>query len=188
MPKLILGSSSPRRLALLQDAGFVPDIVLAPDVDETPQKHELPHHYVARIAAMKFATVASLYPRDVVVACDTTVALGRRIIGKPTNAEEAQEILSTLSGRRHRVYSSVVVGTIEHHKQKTVMSMVQFKRLTLQEIAWYIATDNWQGKAGGYAISESAARFVKKINGQVSNIIGLPMLETANLLTMFYQL
>lgn len=175
----ILASASPRRRELLEQAGITPDCILPAAIDETPLKGELPEIYVKRIAREKAAAVSAALP---VLAADTVVACGRRILGKPADEAEARKFLSLLSGRRHRVYTAVALRKENTLKELCVMTQVQFKRLQDGEINWYIATGEWSDRAGGYAIQGHAARFVKAINGSYTNVVGLPLLETCNLL------
>jgi septum formation protein len=181
-PRLILGSGSPRRLELLAVLGIVPDAVRPPDIDEDPRKGELPRPYCARIAAEKVAAVEA-GADDVVLCADTTVALGRRIMGKPADAAEAEAFLKTLTGRRHRVYTAVAVRRGDRIWERVVESRVRMKRLSKTEIDGYLATGDWQGKAGGYSIQGPAGAFIPWISGSHSAIVGLPLTETANLLT-----
>lgn len=178
---LILGSASPRRLDLLAQLGVVPDAIRPPDVDETPQRGEAPRAYCLRIALAKVAAVP-VAPDDVVLCADTTVALGRRILGKPQDAQQARAFLCRLSGRRHRVITAVALRRGGRTWHREVVSAVRMKRLSEAEIAGYIATGDWQGKAGGYAIQGPAAAFVPWIQGSFSGIVGLPLAETACLL------
>ncbi len=180
--KLILGSGSPRRLELLAQIGVTPAAVRAPEINEDVQKAELPRDYVNRIAAEKAAAVEA--SEDEVVLCaDTTVALGRRIMGKPANAAEAAEFLFALSGRRHKVITALAVKRGDKLWQKDVQSTVAFKQLSDAEVNAYLATGDWQGKAGGYAIQGPAGAFIPWINGSYTGIVGLPLAETAGLLT-----
>ncbi|MEP1522578.1 Maf family protein [Ascidiaceihabitans sp.] len=177
----ILGSGSPRRLELLGQIGVVPDAVRAPDIDETPLKAELPRPYCNRVTAQKVAAVEAA-PDDIVLCADTTVALGRRIMGKPDDAAQAAEYLWKLSGRRHRVITSVAVKRGDRVWQKDVVSAVRMKALSNVEVNAYLATGDWQGKAGGYAIQGPAGAFIPWISGSFSAIMGLPVTETAGLL------
>ena len=179
--KLILGSGSPRRLELLAQIGVTPDDVRPPAIDETPALRELPRPYCARMAREKVAAVAA-EDEDIVLCADTTVALGRRILGKPEDASEAEVFLRKLSGRRHRVFTAVAVRCGARIWTKDVQSDVRMKRLTPQEIASYIASDDWRGKAGGYAIQGPAGALIPWISGSFTGIVGLPLTETANLL------
>ncbi|MFK7837714.1 MAG: nucleoside triphosphate pyrophosphatase [Sulfitobacter sp.] len=177
----ILGSGSPRRLELLAQIGVTPDAVRAPDIDETPQRGELPRPYCARMAREKVAAVDALAD-DIVLCADTTVALGRRILGKPADRAEAQAFLRLMSGRRHKVITAVAVRRGDHLWQRDVQSNVKMKVLSDAEIAAYLATNDWQGKAGGYGIQGPAGAFIPWISGSFSAIVGLPLAETANLL------
>jgi septum formation protein len=177
----ILGSGSPRRLELLAQLGLTPDAVRPPDIDETPLGVELPRHYCERITAAKLDAVEA-GPEDVVLCADTTVAVGRRILGKAADASEAADFLSLLSGRRHKVVTCVSVRRGAAAWHRTSVSSVRLKRLSGAEIADYLATGDWQGKAGAYAIQGPAAAFVAWIEGSHSGIVGLPLHETANLL------
>ena len=177
----VLGSGSPRRLELLAQIGVVPDAVRPPEVDETPRKAELPRAYCERITAAKLDAVES-GPDDVVLCADTTVAVGRRILGKPADAAEATEFLQLLSGRRHKVITALAVRRGDRRWTRCSVSSVKLKRLSDAEVAGYLATGDWQGKAGGYAIQGPAAAFVAWIEGSHSAIVGLPLHETANLL------
>lgn len=179
--RLILGSGSPRRLELLAQLGLVPDDVRPPDVDETPLRGEIPRRYCERITGAKLAAVP-MGAGEVVLVADTTVALGRRILGKPGDAGEARAFLKVLSGRRHRVITVVAVKSERGSWQRTVETAVKIKRLSIAEIDGYIATNDWAGKAGAYAIQGPAAAFVPWISGSYSAVVGLPLAETANLL------
>ena len=179
--QLILGSGSPRRRELLAVLGLHPTDVRAPDVDETPQKGELPRSYCNRITAAKAAALPA--DTDEIILCaDTTVALGRRIMGKPSDQDEARAFLQRLSGRRHKVITAVAVKTAERIWQKDVVSTVQMKRLSPQELEGYLATGDWKGKAGAYGIQGPAGALIPWISGSYPAIMGLPLLETAHLL------
>jgi septum formation protein len=180
-PRLILGSGSPRRLELLAQLGLKPHDVRAPDVDETPRKAELPRVYCERITAAKIAAMHA-DPDDVVLCADTTVAVGRRILGKPEDAGQAVQFLHLLSGRRHRVYTVIGVRRGDRTWFRTVETTVKMKVLSDIEINGYLATDDWRGKAGAYAIQGPAGAFVSWIGGSFSGVVGLPLHETANLL------
>ena len=180
--KLVLGSGSPRRLELLAQLGVTPVDVRAPDIDEDVRKGELPRDYVKRIASEKVSAVPA--GEDEVVLCaDTTVALGRRIMGKPADAAEAAQFLFALSGRRHKVITAVAVKRGTQVWTKDVQSTVAFKQLSDTEVNAYLATHDWRGKAGGYAIQGPAGAFIPWINGSYTGIVGLPLTETAGLLT-----
>ncbi len=182
---LVLASSSPRRLALLQQVGIQPDQILTPDVDETPARGELPRAHAARLAGAKAMAVATRLGRDAgyVLAADTVVACGRRILPKAATRDQARSCLELLSGRRHRVYGGVCVASPDGRATTRVaMTMVQLKRLTADELRAYLDSGEWEGKAGGYAIQGLAAAFVPAINGSYSNVVGLPLAETLALL------
>ncbi|MBM1222344.1 septum formation protein Maf [Ponticoccus sp. SC2-23] len=178
---LVLGSASPRRRELLGRIGLVPDDTRPPDIDETPHRDETPRAYVARIARQK-AGALDLRDGEVALCADTTVALGRRILGKPEDADEARAFLRALSGRRHRVITSVAVRRGDRVWQKHSETSVSVKRLSPREIEAYIATGDWQGKAGGYAIQGPAGAFIPAISGDYSGVMGLPLSVTVGLL------
>lgn len=179
--RLILGSGSPRRLELLAQLGVAPFAVRPPDVDETPARGEIPRLYCERITRAKIAA-SQPGPGEASLCADTTVALGRRILGKPADAEEAAEFLRLLSGRRHRVITAVAVRDGDQTRSRTVETAVKMKSLSAAEIAAYIATDDWRGKAGGYGIQGPAGAFIPWISGSYTGVIGLPLAETAGLL------
>ena len=179
--KLILGSASPRRKDLLAQLGIVPDAILPPDINEDPRPRELPLPYCARLAREKALAVAA-DPDDLVICADTTVALGRRILGKPADDTEAAAFLRLMSGRRHQVITAVAVKRGDRLWAREVTSQVRFKRLSEVEIAAYVASGEWQGKAGGYGIQGLAGAFIPWIQGSFSAIMGLPVAETATLL------
>lgn len=178
---LILGSGSPRRLDLLGQLGVVPDHVRPPEIDETPARDELPRPYCVRMAREKVQAVPA-GADDIVLCADTTVAMGRRILGKPTDAGEAARFLHALSGRRHRVITAVAVRRGAQLWERAVISQVRFKRLSEVEVNAYLRTGDWKGKAGGYAIQGLAGAFIPWISGSFTGIVGLPLAETANLL------
>lgn len=180
-PRLILGSGSPRRAELLLTLGITPDAVRPPEIDETPVTGETPLHYCRRIATEK-ADAMSVGPNDVVLCADTTVAVGRRIMGKPADAEEAIAFLRLLSGRRHKVITSVVVRNASQSWGRDVVTDVKVKRLSNAEIDAYIASGDWHGKAGAYAIQGPAGAFIPWIQGSYTAVMGLPVAETATLL------
>lgn len=179
--RLILGSGSPRRLELLAQLGITPDAVLAPDIDEAPRKGELPRPYCARLAREKALSLAS-GADDVVLCADTTVALGRRILGKPADAGEAAKFLTDLGGRRHQVITAVAVRRGDRVWTRESVSAVKMKRLSDVELNAYLQSGEWQGKAGGYAIQGAAGAFIPWISGSFTGIVGLPLAETAALL------
>ncbi|HET9230289.1 MAG TPA: Maf family nucleotide pyrophosphatase [Vitreimonas sp.] len=179
MTRLVLASASPRRLALLAQIGVTPDEVIAADIDETPLKKETPRALALRLARAKAETVQA---DGRILAADTVVALGRRVLPKAETESEARNCLELLSGRGHRVYTGVVLKTAKGARQRLVETRVTFKVLSPVEIDAYIASAEWKGKAGGYAAQGLAARYITNIVGSYSNIVGLPLYETANLL------
>ncbi|MDI2113201.1 Maf family protein [Commensalibacter nepenthis] len=182
---IVLASASPRRLQLLEQIGIAPQTIIATDIDETPLKQELPRVYVQRLANAK-AIAAQKIERSipVILAADTVAAAGRRILNKTSDRQVAKSHLNLLSGRRHRVYTSVVLINTQTGKtsSRQVCSMVQFARLTEKQLEHYLDSDEWKDKAGSYAIQGIAASFIKAISGSHSNIVGLPLFETAQLL------
>jgi septum formation protein len=183
MPILVLASASPRRLDLLRQIGIVPDVVDPADIDETPAKDEQPAAHVVRLAEAKARAVEPRHAGAFILAADTVVACGRRILPKTEDEQTARACLALLSGRRHRVYGGVaLINPTGDLAIKRVMSQVRFKRLSDQEIASYLNSGEWHGKAGGYAIQGRAAAFVPWIAGSYSNVVGLPLHETAQLL------
>jgi len=180
---LILASASPRRLDLLRQVGIAPDGIDPAEIDETPHPREKPADYAKRIAREKLAAVAPRHPGAYVLAADTVVACGRRILPKAEDAATARACLLRLSGRRHRVLGGVMVqGPHGRRAARLVVTLVGFKRLQPDEIAAYLDSGEWQGKAGGYAIQGRAAAFVPRINGSYANVVGLPVVETLALL------
>lgn len=179
---MILASASPRRLELLKLLGITPAHIIPADIDESERKGELPLSYVERIAEAKAALVAKQHPNELVLAADTTVAVGRRILQKPVDESEARAFLALLSGRRHRVMTCVAVVSNGKLRSKTVTTVVKFSRLTPAQMNAYIASGEWKGKAGGYAIQGLAAAFIPFISGSHSNVVGLPLHETAQLI------
>ncbi len=179
--RLILGSASPRRRDLLARIGVVPDQVRAVEIDETPAKGELPHAYVDRMAREK-ADAVPAGPDELVLTADTEVSIGRRILGKPDGEAEAVKFLLLLSGRRHRVTTALCLKLGERRWRRRVETRVKFKRLSDAEISAYIRSGEWRGKAGGYAIQGLAGAFIPEINGSYTNVVGLPLTETAALL------
>jgi septum formation protein len=179
--RLILGSASPRRKEILAQLGIVPDLILPPDIDEDPRKGELPLPYAARLAREKALAVPA-EPDDIVLCADTTVALGRRILGKPADAGEAAAFLVALGGRRHQVITAVAVRRGARVLVRESVSAVKMKRLSDVELNTYLASGEWQGKAGGYGIQGLAGAFIPWISGSFTGIMGLPVAETAALL------
>lgn len=181
--QLILASSSPRRRELLISAGLFPDQILSPDVDETPFKGEKIRDYVRRIAILKARAVHAQIPNAFVLAADTSVEFGRRILLKAAHKEEARQMIQGYSGRRHRVYTAVCgLSPTGNEACRIVLTRIAFKRVSDKEIDAYLETDEWEGKAGGYSIQGQAAKFVKFISGSYTNVIGLPLYETDCLL------
>jgi septum formation protein len=184
MSKLVLASASPRRLELLRQVGIEPDEVEPAGIDESPKKNELPPALVMRLAEAKARAIQSRHPDAFILAADTVVACGRRILPKAETEAAARACLLLLSGRRHRVYTGLALGTPDGAiNLRRVMSQVAFKRLSNAEIDAYLATGEWRGKAGGYAIQGRAAALVRWISGSYSNVVGLPLYETVQLLT-----
>jgi septum formation protein len=188
--KLVLASGSPRRIELLQQAGIEPHRVFPADVDETPLKAEHPRSLAKRLAKAKAERVAEALKGDAdaegafILAADTVVAVGRRILPKAELIDEASNCLRLLSGRSHRVYSGVCLITASgKSRQRLVETRVRFKRLSREELESYLASGEWRGKAGGYAVQGLAGSFVVKIVGSYTNIVGLPLYETVGLLT-----
>jgi septum formation protein len=180
-PPLVLASASPRRRDLLVQIGIVPDRIVPTDVDETPLPAELPRVCALRLARAKAAAVDA--PGCLVLAADTVVAAGRRVLPKAENETDARACLSLLSGRRHRVFTAVVLRSVAGRRSERIaVSIVTFVRLTPQQIDAYVASGEWQGKAGGYAIQGLAAAFIRYLSGSHSNVVGLPLFETAQLL------
>jgi septum formation protein len=179
--RLILASSSPRRLELLARLGVVPDAVVPADIDETPLKAELPAPYARRVAAAKAATVAET--GALTLAADVVVAVGRRILPKTETEREARDCLALLSGRRHRVHCAITLvdgaGKARHRLSSTI---VTFKRLSAEELDAYLAAGEWRGKAGGYAIQGRAEALVRALSGSYSGVMGLALHETRTLL------
>jgi septum formation protein len=183
MPILVLASASPRRLELLRQIGVVPDHVAPADIDETPRPRELPAGHVVRLAEAKARAVRPRHPDAFILAADTVVACGRRILPKAEDEAAARACLALLSGRRHRVYGGVALLTPGGDLAiRRVVSQVAFKRLSDEELAAYLASGEWHGKTGGYAIQGHAAALIPWIAGSYSNVVGLPLYETAQLL------
>ena len=180
-PRLILGSGSPRRRALLAQMGLSADDIRPPEIDEDPHKGELPRPYCVRLAREKAEAIAS-DADEIVLSADTTVALGRRILGKPVDEKEAAAFLTLLSGRRHRVITAVAVRRGSRIWERDVVTQVRMKQLSNPELNAYLASGDWRGKAGGYGIQGMAGAFIPWIGGSFTAVVGLPLMETANLL------
>jgi septum formation protein len=188
-PKLVLASGSPRRLALINQAGIEPDLLRPADIDETPIRGELPRACANRLARAKAETALATVRADedlkgsFILAADTVVAVGRRILPKAELLDEAAQCLRMLSGRNHRVYSAICLVTPkEAFRQRLIETRVRFKRLSPQDIDAYLASGEWRGKAGGYAAQGLAGSFIVKMVGSYSNVVGLPLYETTTLL------
>ena len=183
-PALVLASASPRRRNLLDQIGLTPDAIDPADIDETVGKAELPRDHALRLAREKTETVAARHPGAYVLGADTVVACGRRILPKAEDTATARRCLNLLSGRNHRVLGGICLVTPEGRTVTRLSeTRVSFKRLSEPEIAIYLASEEWQGKAGGYAIQGRAAAFVRQIVGSYSNVVGLGLYETRALLT-----
>jgi septum formation protein len=188
-PKLILASGSPRRLSLINQVGIEPDALRPADIDESPKRGELPRAYATRLARTKAETALGMVRIDdelkgsYILAADTAVAVGRRILPKAEVLDEAAQCLRLLSGRNHRVHTAICLVTPkETFRQRYVETRVRFKRLSEEDIEAYLASGEWRGKAGGYAAQGIAGGFVVKLVGSYSNIVGLPLYETLTLL------
>jgi septum formation protein len=169
-------------LNLLQQVGIKPDSVVPADIDETPRKAEVPNKYALRVATEKALAIAAKYPNDVVLAADTVVACGRRILPKAEDEAAARHCLELLSGRRHRVYTAVCVVKNGAARSELVMTQVKFNRLDKKTIDGYVASGEWRGKAGGCTIDGLGQVFIPWINGSYSNVVGLPLAETCHML------
>jgi septum formation protein len=190
LKKLVLASASPRRVELLQQAGIEPDRLIPAEIDETPLKAEHPRSLAKRLARTKAEKAQERLKKDgaaeesFVLAADTVVAVGRRILPKTDYVDEASNCLKLLSGRSHRVYTGICLFTPDGKlRHRLVETRVRFKRLSREELDSYLASGEWRGKAGGYAIQGFAGTFVVKLVGSYSNVVGLPLYETVNLLT-----
>jgi septum formation protein len=188
-PKLVLASGSPRRVGLLNQAGIEPDALRPADVDETPRQGELPRVCANRLAYAKAATALGGIGADddvygaFILAADTVVAVGRRILPKPELVDEAAQCLRLLSGRSHRVYTAVCLITPKQkYRQRVIETRVRFKRLSTEDIESYLGSGEWRGKAGGYAVQGLAGTFIVKMVGSYTNVVGLPLYETIALL------
>lgn len=179
---LILASASPRRLELLKQVGITPDHIIPAEIDETPHSNEAPRSLASRLAKLKAIEIAKDHPSSFVLASDTVVACGRRILGKAKDKEEAKRFLKLLSGRRHSVYTGISLICPAGENHRTVKTVVKFKQLDQDDIDQYLSHDEWTGKAGAYAIQGRAARYIASINGSYSNVVGLPLMETVNML------
>lgn len=180
-PRLILGSASPRRLELLAQIGIRPAAVRAADIDETPHKNETPRDYVRRIAMTK-AEALEPAPGEAVLCADTTVAVGRRILGKPADRAEAATFMRLMSGRRHRVLTAIALRDQDRTRLRLVETLVRMRPISDVELQRYLDMGDWQGKAGAYAIQGAAAAFIPWLQGSFSAVVGLPLAETSAML------
>lgn len=180
-PRLILGSASPRRLELLAQIGLRPDALRPADIDETPQKAETPRDYVRRMALEK-AEAIPLAEDEALLTADTTVAVGRRILGKPADRDEAAAFMRLMSGRRHRVLTAIALRHGDRSRVRLVETQVRMRPIDAAALDAYLDAGDWQGKAGGYAIQGAAAAFIPWIQGSFSAVVGLPLSETAAML------
>lgn len=182
--KLILASASPRRLDLLKQLNITPDDVIAADIDESPKKDELPRNVALRLAEEKAKKIREDHKDAFIIAADTVVACGRREMPKALNEDDARKCLSLLSGRRHHVYGGICIITPEGKAVTRLCdTIVKFKRLSPEEIEHYIASKEWEGKAGGYAIQGLAAGFISHIQGSYSNVVGLSLYDIMQMLS-----
>lgn len=181
-PKLVLGSASPRRLELLSQIGITPDFLRPADIDETPRKAEKPRDYVCRMAIDK-ASALQISPGEVLLTADTTVSVGTRILGKPADRDEAAKFMRLMSGRRHRVLTAIALRHDGQIRHRLVETLVRMRPLSEAELAAYLDVGDWQGKAGAYAIQGAAAAYIPWIQGSFSAVVGLPLSETAAMLS-----
>lgn len=180
---LVLASASPRRLELLAQIGITPDAVAPADVDETPERDELPRRMVERLARLKAHAAHAIRPDAVVLAADTTVAVGRRMLGKPADEADARRMLALVSGRAHRVFTGVAAMAPDGRLVERVSeTRLQFKRLAPTEVDGLIASGEWRGVAGGYQVQRRAGAFVRALQGSYTGVVGLPLYETRALL------
>lgn len=183
MPRLVLGSSSPRRVDMLAQIGITPDIIQGADIDETIRKGELPEAYCLRVALEKNAVLADQYPDDYIITADTIGVLGRRILGKPEDRADAEKMVRLLSGRAHLIVTSVVVKAPDKKPaQRINTSRVKIKRLSDPEIETFLNTNDWVGCSGGYKFQQHMAQHIITMSGSPSGIVGLPLYETMQLL------
>ena len=182
-PRLVLASGSPRRRDLLLQIGIIPDEIVSSDIDETAHENELPKALCTRLGLEKAKHIAPEYPKSYILAADTVVAVGRRLLPKPASKTEAKGFLELMSGRSHRVYTGVTLISPDSRVfSKTVETRIKMKRLTDSEIDSYIDSNEWQGKAGAYGIQGQAEAFIRYLAGSYSNVVGLPLYETRNML------
>ena len=177
----VLGSSSPRRKELLSQIGVFPDKIVSPNIEENVLKKEVPLSYVKRMVEQKMNSVQKKYPKSLILTADTIVSVGRRVLLKTFVREELLKHLDLLSGRRHRVITAFsICSPFSKQKVKHVTSIVKFKRLTPEEKDFYLKSNEWKGKAGGYAIQGIASRYVSFLSGSYSKVVGLPLSEVYN--------
>ena len=182
-PQLILASASPRRLDLLATIGVVPDLILPADIDETPYNNEIPKPHAIRLAEGKAAAIHALHKTECVLAADTVVGVGRRILPKAEDKETAKQCLELLSGRSHRVFTGVcLIDANGKTSTRIVETRLKMKRLSVREMNAYLDSGEWDGKAGGYGIQGLAGAFISNMIGSYTNVVGLPLYETRNLL------
>ena len=182
-PPFVLASASPRRAELLRPGGWAPDCLDPPDIDESPRRGELPLAHAMRLAEEKARTVMPRHPGAFILGADTVVACGRRILPKTEDEASARSCLELLSGRRHRVHGAITLVIPDGGlTSRRVDSLVAFKRLSEIEIRAYLCSGEWRGKAGGYAIQGRAAALIRWVSGSYSNVVGLPLFETVQLL------
>ncbi len=180
---LILASASPRRLQLLDQLNIIPDQIIPADIDETPLKNELPRDHALRLAQGKAEKIAANHPNTFILAADTVVACGRRILPKAENEQQARDCLTLLSGRRHHVYGGICIITDQGKTiTRLIDTAVKFKTLTPQDIKSYIQSEEWDGKAGGYAIQGLAAGYISFLQGSYSNVVGLSLYDIMQIL------
>lgn len=184
--KLILASSSPRRKDLLTQIGFAPDVIESPDIDETPHKRENPAFFAKRMGLEKAEVIAAKHDEAIIIAADTIVALGTRIIGKANNRDEAFRDLSLMQGRNHTVFTGMAIiqkSAIKNQKSlKLVTTKVKFRRMSADDINWYLDQGEWEGKSGSFTLMGIGAGFIEEIKGSHTNVIGLPLCEARNIL------
>ncbi len=181
--RFILASASPRRLSLLEQIHLTPDEIIPADINEEPIPRELPRLHALRLASEKCQKIAHKYPDGIILAADTVVGVGRRILPKTDTIEQVEYCLKLLSGRSHRVFTAIAVSSPEKSLQSRVIeTRVKFKTLSNIEKVYYIQSGEWQGKAGGYGIQGYADSFIQSLSGSYSNVVGLPLLETRHLL------
>ncbi len=182
--KLVLASSSPRRLELLGKIGIIPNEVIPADIDETPKKNEKPYEYVKRVSLEKALVVKKQHEGSFIISADTAVIKGATILGKPSDVNQARDFLNLLSGGKHSVLTSFsIISPNNQIVTKVIKTIITLKRLSIDEINWYLKSQEWEEKSGGYAIQGKFELFVKQINGSVSNVVGLPIFNVYNTLT-----